>query len=212
VAFAPVGGAAHQHPEGVAVVDLATGTAGKIYRAIDFPGGSGFHKLAASPDGKYLFAVNGGECLVRYRVQGATFALEEVGPRIAQNPHSVSFSPESKYVCLPSGGGNSGNNPGHPKVPSYSTFIYAVTNLKAPVAAIHQGGYPRCVAIDTKAGKIYSQNSAHQLLIFSAKGELQQQLEFAPRDEGTVQILLHPDGSRLMVLTPVSLYCVALKK
>ena len=69
----------------------------------------------------------------------------------------------------------------------------------------------RNVAIDAKAGKIYSQNAGHQLLVFSAKGERERELVLGP-GEGTWQILPHPDRARVLVLTSGRVYSVELRK
>jgi V8-like Glu-specific endopeptidase len=211
VAFVPLGETPSRRAESVAVLDLKAGTTGKTYGQLDLGDRAGFSLPEVSPDGTYLFTVNGAGCLQRYRIKGTALALEETGPGIGVNPQSVGVSVDGTYVCMPSGGGNARNIKGHPSVPVYSTYIYAVKNLQTPVAVLTQGGYPKQVAIDAKAGKIYSQNAGNQLLVFSAKGQRERELALGA-GEDTWQILPHSDRARVLVLTSGRVYSVEVGK
>jgi S1-C subfamily serine protease len=191
--------------------DLTTRGAVRAYNDRSFGKFLQFAFPAVSPDGKYLFVVGGIEELHRFKIDGTALTLEQASPRISSNGQQVAISPDSKYVCLAAGGGN-GKHPDHPDVGPYGTFIYPVTNLRKPAFGIRQGAYPRAVGFDPKAEVVYAQNHEKQLLIFSYTGLLRQQHELGPRNHGTTQFLVHPEGHRVLVLTSERLYAVELPR
>ena len=123
-----------------------------------------FEHAVMSPDGQFLFAQGGIEQLCCYLVRGDDLVLQAKSERIAQNGQCVVVSPDSKFVCLPSGGGNYtfGAGGGSP----YSTFIYSVSDLKTPKLTIKSGAYPRALAFDPVGKWIYAQNHSKQLILF----------------------------------------------
>jgi predicted Zn finger-like uncharacterized protein len=184
------------------VVDLKTGEMAREYTNRDFPGKFvGFARPAVTPDGKHLFAMGGIEQLHRYRIDGPTLTYEESSPRIAQGrTENIQISPDSAYVCLPSGGGNydAGN--------SYSTFIYSVDNITKAALTINQGAYPLCVGFEPRGGAIFSQNHDKQLLVFNKTGIKLKEYNVG---QGEVrQYLVHPQGQRLIILVDKKLYYV----
>ncbi len=120
----------------------------------------------ASPDGKYVCSVGGIEQLIRFRVTGDDLIQEDNSYRISSNGQNICFSPDSKYVCLGTGGGNSKGHPDHPPVGNYSTFIYPLNSIKKPVTGFGAGGYPRVAGIDPKGGYIYAQNAGKPLILY----------------------------------------------
>jgi S1-C subfamily serine protease len=199
--------------DSMTAIDLKTGTA-KEYSPRDFPGGFGvgFAMPVVTPDGKYLFTMGGLEQLHRFKIDGLVLSHEEASQRIAQNGQGIAVSPDSKCVCLPSGGGNYNNLKNHPSVSPYSTYIYPTGNLNRPMFTINQGAYPRAVAFDAKNKKIYSQNHDHQFIIFNDSGRKLQEFKLAPRGDETRQIVSHPDGNRALVLTSNNLFFVEVGK
>ncbi len=191
--------------------ELKAGGAARAYDSRAFGRHLDFSLPAVSPDGKYLFVMGGIEELHRLKIDGTTLTWEQSSPRISSNGQQIAVSPDSKYVCLAAGGGN-GKHPDHPDLGPYGTFIYPVTDLRRPAFAIRQGAYPRAVGFDPKAQVVYSQNHHKQLLIFSYTGLLRQEHELGPRNQGTVQFLVHPEGHRVLVLTGERLYAVQLPR
>ncbi|MBI2901238.1 MAG: trypsin-like peptidase domain-containing protein [Planctomycetes bacterium] len=173
---------------------------------------SEFGLPAVTPDGKYLFCV-GFECLHRFKIgsNGLDLTYEEMGPRIGQNPWRIEISADSKYVCLPSGGGNY-NVSDHPKIGSYGTYIYKVTDLLMPVISISSGAYPRTLAFDKDAGRLYAQSHECQLITFTVKGLKEKEYPLTGRGDTVRQFLLAPGGSKLLVLTDSHLTWVELPK
>jgi len=195
VASAPGLSVAFASGSGLSVLDLKSGQVVKQYMGREFP--AKFIGLAwptVTPDGKYLFTAGGIEQLHRFRIEGQNLVYEQSSPRIAQNGQCIELSPDSKYVCLPSGGGNYGASP------SYSTFIYSVKNIETAALTIPGGAYPRAMGFDPKRGTIYAQNHGSSLIIFTDKGIKQK--EYAIPGAGEVrQILSHPDGGKVLLLT-----------
>jgi hypothetical protein len=149
-----------------------------------------------TPDGKYFFT-EGDECIHRLRLEGKRLIYEEGGPRIGSNPQALIVSPDGRYVCLPSGGGN-GNVPGQGPTP-YTTFVYPVADLQKPVIVIPGGAYPRTLAFDVAARQLYAQNYNTQLIVFSPTGLRGK--EYALRDAGEPRVLLvHPAGKKVLFI------------
>jgi len=194
--------------EELSVLGLKKGEPLRRYGPRDFGGArSGFAHLAASPDGKFLFAQGGIEQLVRYRVDGTGLVPDAAGDRIAQNGRAVEVSPDGYYVALPSGGGN-GARP-------YSTNVYKVNKLATPEIVIESGPYPQALGFDTKAGYLYAQNMEHPLIVFLPSGlKHKEYASLGGRRSGpgnsARQFAVHPDGGKLLLLTDSDLYFVEL--
>jgi S1-C subfamily serine protease len=188
----------------LSVLDLKRGAIATQYRDADFRNLGASYLATVSPDGKYLFAQGGIEQLQRIRIDGTKLVPEQSSGRIATNGQCIVVSPDNKYVCLPSGGGNAGN---------YSTLIYPVTDLAGPRLAVTAGGYPRALGFDPRAGLIYAQNFSHQLIIFDPSGiKIKEYALGQPGQAGQVkQMLVHPDGRKLLVLCERKLFAVQVR-
>jgi hypothetical protein len=200
--------ASYDRDQSLAVIDLATGQVTKRFEARRIseeqgvfvkkhPEGTGlgeFQFLNVSPDGKYLFCESGGS-LHRFRVEGQNLIYEEMSADLAENPQRLEISPDSQYVALVTGEGNGDID--------YTTNIYRLSDLSTPVVRIASGAYPRALAFDRAAAKIYAQKHDAQLLVFTPAGLQEKAFTFVPRGRsgGEVkQLLAHPDGSKVLVL------------
>jgi S1-C subfamily serine protease len=187
----------------LSVLDLKKGEIVKQYKGGDLSRtGVGFQFLTATPDGKYLFGMGGLEQLHRFRIDGQALVYEESSQRIAQNGQAIEVSPDGKYVCLPSGGGNYGVN--------YGTYVYDVKNLGTPAQTVQSGAYPRAVGFDPKHRYVYAQNFQNQLILFTTKGIKLKEYPI-PRAGDVKQFLPHPDGDKLLLLAGHQLNLVGLK-
>lgn len=219
VAFATPAG---QHIPNMYVVDLNLGRVvdtlrdSQVWeegqnRIVRHPDGvvlSSFRNITVSPDGVYLYCV-GFECLHQFKINRTRLTYEQMGPRIGSNPQRIEISPDSRYVCMPSGGGN-GSPKNHPATATpYHTFVYRVGDLQRPVITIDSGNYPRALAFDRVKGMIYGQNHDHSLITFLPSGMRQKEYKLDTRGNETAQIAVHPGGGRLLVLTRSNLYWVA---
>ena len=154
---------------------------------------------AVSPDGKYVFCVSD-QSLHRLKVMGDELIYEEGGARIASNARRVEISPDSKYVALPSGGGNE---------KGYVTHVYRVTKLTKPILKVKSGAYPQALSMDRTAGLIYTQDHQHELKTFNTRGLAQKSYDLF-RNGSAHQFLVHPDGHRMLVLCTESIVAVKL--
>ncbi len=184
--------------DGIRVIDLKAGKVVKEYALSDLDGHAAGSLPAVTPDGKYLFLVGGIEQLMRFAVDGQELKFDEASQRIAQGRlEGVDVSLDSSHVCIPSGGGNYGGK-GLPNVGSYCTYIFPVGDLAKPDAVLRQGPYPEAVGFDPKAGLIYGHNFEKSLIVFSDSGAKQKEYDLGAG--GVKQLLVHPDGRKLLVM------------
>lgn len=169
---------------------------------------SDFRLPTVSPDGKYFFCVGSGS-LHRFAIKGTELVYEEMGPRIGSNPQRIEISADSRYVALPSGGGN-GRPTGHFPCGSYCTYIYKTTDLYKPVAAVSSGAYPLSLGFDKAGSMIYAQNHDHQLITFTPAGVKQKEYVLSTDGDSVRQLLVHPRGRSLLVETERNLFLVQL--
>jgi hypothetical protein len=184
------------------------------YSVRDFQQRVGLAAPVITPDGKYLFARGGIEQLFRFRIDAKTqaLAIDESSQRIAQGRiEEICVSPDSLYVCLPSGGGNPRGLNNHPEVRAYSTYVYPVTRINEPAFVLEQGAYPTAVGFDPKGGLVYGQNRSHQLILFTPTGVKQREYTFG-QARRVRQFLVHPEGRKLLLLTEDKLFLVELPK
>lgn len=148
-----------------------------------------------TPDGKYYFAQGGIEQLISFRIQGTILVRDQSTGRIAQNGQGICISPDSKHVCLPSGGGNYGA--------LYGTYVYAVGDLSRPELTIASGAYPRLVGFDPAGEMIYTQNHSVQLMVFSDTAIKRKEYKLSDSrsyPDDPRQFVAHPKGKKLLVL------------
>ena len=188
----------------VGVVDLKAGKVVREYDSRSFPGEHvGFEKVAASPDGKYLFG-EGAEQLMRYAIDGDTLTFEEKSARIAQNGRAIDVSPDGSLVALPSGGGNY-------EAGAYTTNVYKTADLSAPEVKIAAGAYPQALGFDLKAGSIYAQNHEASLIVFGLGGVKGKSYKLGgPRGGDSTGYFAVPpeDGGKLLALSDSALWFV----
>ena len=161
-------------------------------------GGVGFDHFAVAPDGQTAYGESSG-FLHRFRLRGQRIFYEGTSPHIGENPQSISVSGDSKYVALPSGGGNS-QLEGFPRTP-YATYIFRCEDLTRPVITIESGAYPTALGFDMAAKSIYAQNFQKQLITFSPTGLKGKEYSFEKmRGADTPhQFLVLPSGGKMFV-------------
>jgi S1-C subfamily serine protease len=192
------------------VLDLKKVDVVKAYKARDFSRDVGFDRAVMTPDGKYLFTAGGIEQMARFRIDGADLVFEQSSYRIAQGAvgAGICVSPDGRFVCYPTGGGNYGVGENHPPRQGYSTWIYPVTNLRKPALQLETGPYPRAVGFDPKAGRIFGQNFDTTLMVFNEAGIKRKVYQFGSRGDEVKQFSTHPDGGKLLLLTGSKLFWI----
>lgn len=133
-------------------------------------------------------------------MEGNRLSLLHKSKSIARNAAHIEISPDSKYVALPAGGGNG---------KGYTTYVYAINNLKKHVIEAEGGAYPRALGYDKKAGVLYGQDHTHELLTFNTNGLVQKSYDLG-RNGRTLDLLVHPDGYKVVVLTQPNIIVVNL--
>lgn len=175
----------------------------------------GFVTPEMSPDGKYLFC-NGDGCMNRYRVAGDDLVFEESSPRIALlSDARFSFSDDSKFVVLTTQDGNKRPQKpdDYPQEIEDHIYLYRTTDLKYPALVLDVGRAPSdppVMTVDPSSGEIYSNCYGKQLVVFDAKGGRKNDYQLNPESisDNTRQILVHPSGGRMLVLTRDQLFLV----
>ncbi len=169
------------------------------------------HELAAvSPDGKYVFTRRD-LALYRHRLKDGKLTLEERSPNFV-NIHPVKkilFSPGGAYVCLPSGGGNAlAGFPGHKKA---SVYLFRCNDLRLPVGVIPRGEFFHVYGLDDKAKQAYTYQNPN-LRVYDLQGNKKGEFRLGEAGQSISEIVVHPDGHKLLLLIHQGLYYVELPK
>ncbi|HEX5268868.1 MAG TPA: hypothetical protein VFW33_00210, partial [Gemmataceae bacterium] len=188
----------------LSVIDLKAAKVVKQYTNTDFiKQGVNFDFPVLTQDGKSLFATGGFGPLYRFDVDGAAVKFGDASAAILSGRfEGISLSPDGKFVCAPSGGGN-GATEGESSPPPYTTAIFGGDNLKKPLLRLKAGAYPMAVGFDTKLGLVYAQNRQDQLIVFDGKGIKLKEYNLDKGGGGggsTRQFLVHPRGGKLLVM------------
>ena len=191
---------------------------GRPFRISQEKGFTGGFKFAAiSPDGKHLFCEGWG-CLNRLRITGEELIYEDRTPEICSGNSygkEVFISADSQFVAVPSGGGNYRRDKYGDHIKGkedYVTYLFGATDLKEPVLTLAGGRHPNTMAIDQVSGEIYMHNSLKKLIIFSEKGVRRKDYQLSGEDDRVRQLLVHPSGGRMLILTDSSLLFVNLQQ
>jgi hypothetical protein len=180
-----------------------------------------------TPDGAHVFTHAGNESLFRFSLKDGQLVYRG---REGTNPFrqgigskaGITVSPDSKLVCLPR---------------RYAkTVIYRVDTFPRQDCALEVGAnpstgdyYPEAVGFDLAAGSIYTHTGGHELIVCTPGGaakrvytfrffsrRLPRNAEEAQRGEGELvnapegvrQLLVHPGGNRVVLLTAQAVYAV----
>jgi NPCBM/NEW2 domain len=192
----------------IRVIDLTSFTVVGLFKnEVLNPGAAGLQsrEFRFTPDGKAFVGINNLGRLQRWRLQKVRSKqwlpiLEETGPGIVTGKEGV-LMVGGKYVSLLHPKGNDGAAP-------YSTFVYDVSTLGQSAFTITTGKGATALAFDDRTGRVYSNNAAQSLIRYSDKGAKEQ--DYALDEGSTRQILVHPEGRKLLVLTSKKLYAAEL--
>ena len=185
-------------------LDLNSGRHTKVFTGKDFPENThGFHtfdKATLSPDGQFLICDSRGH-LAKYRVKGDRLIWDQRGPHLGSNSSKIVISDDSRYLAMPCGGGNG---------KGYTTHIYSIDDLTDRVLEVQGGAYPRTLAFDQAAGKVYGQNHENELITFTGRGLVSKSYNLVKRGGETKHLSVHPDGNNVIVMTPPAIIVVQL--
>jgi hypothetical protein len=187
---------------------VAVRGANPTLRVVDLQGGATIgvipFKLATfsmklSADGKHLVLADNGRIL-RYRVDGANLVFEESSPTVVAAPGVLNLSADGKFVCL--AGGVLAPPANHPE---RGLYLYAIDDLKKPVAVLPKIDPGRAVGVDVKGGWIYANETKKPLVIFSTTGVRKGEFPLPEVDAQTItEYIVSPTGRELLIRTPTS--------
>jgi hypothetical protein len=180
------------------VLDLKKGTSTRY--APDR--GANFHALQIpimTPDGKYLFTANNAgntnREVARFLVKDGNLRLEEESPSIgggASGIVNIQVSNDSKYVTYPIANRN----------------VYQVENIQKPEVQVAGREPLNVLAVDPVTERVYGAG----LEVYNKKdGALIKQYQLA-RDLDMQQLLVHPEGGKLLLLSKDKFLLVELPK
>lgn len=173
---------------------------------IILPAGAGKSNPILTPDARFMFTRGGGKL---YRWKMEDFKLDrspEAGPTIAGGDNGqIVVSPDGRYVAWMHPSGNTPDASFAIKpAAGAATFVFDVNDIKKPVAALVHGPRPVSLAFDNR-GQAFVGTSGSRLLLFAAPQpgkELKPTKEIHLDEYGKIrQIVAHPDGDKLIVLT-----------
>jgi serine protease Do len=185
----------------MSAIDLKAAKVVKQYTNTDFiKQGVNFDFPMLTQDGKALFTTGGFGPIYRFELDGAAVKFGDASPGVLSGRfEGLSLSPDGKFVCAPSGGGN-GATEGESDPPPYTTAIFGGGDLKKPLLRLKSGAYPLAVGFDTKSGLVYAQNGDSQLIVYDTEGIKLKEYKLGQDAGSTRQFLVHPDGRKLLVL------------
>ena len=176
-------------PAGLVAVDLASGAVSRPAQPHDIaPTLDGaFTQVTATPDGRRLLAV-AGDRLVRLSVASARVTLEQVGPHLPARALALAVSVDGRAVCAPTGG---------------APAVHQVDHLDLPPITLAGDVFGDAVGLDSKAALYFGQAPNRPLVALDAAGK---PLREYPLSGGrTRQLLVHPEGRKLLALTDTHL-------
>ena len=113
-------------------------------------------------------------------------------------PYTATLSGDGNFVCVPGAGGNADE-----------TAVFPAANLSAPAYTLAHGPKPTSVGFDPAAMAVYAQNAKAGLIVCDAMGAKKMDYILSATPVGDVQqYLVHPEGKKLLVLTPGKLFVV----
>jgi hypothetical protein len=179
------------------VLDLKKMTAAKF--SGPGPKNPGYDDPVLTPDGKYLITGASGQ-IHRYALADGQLRYEEssAGVTSGRMDSGVTVSPDSKRVCYPSyvGGGTG-------KI--YTLAVFKIGELDSVELVLDPGG--TAVAFDPPTSSIYT----NDLRLYDNRGRFVKEYDLGG-GLVTRQILPHPQGGTLLVLTGDALTVVNLPK
>ncbi len=217
LAFGTEGRSVYRH-EDLTVIDLSNRQVVRQFSASDIHAAApqtlvrsrrrralaGFAKATVTPDGRYFFCHSSG-ALHRFRIVGHGLSYEEVGGWVTEYGR-LEVSPDSLYIT-----GRIGRDPSFKPHLRVGYYVYRVTDLSTPMAAIIPGGLrysPQAVGFDQDSRWVFSSAAGKQLVVFTVDGEWRKEYTLTERKDKVQRIRTHPRGRGVLLLTEKSLLWV----
>jgi S1-C subfamily serine protease len=192
---------------GFQVIDLK---AGKVVEECtpDPQHGGRFRSASFSQDGRFLYFPGTDGSIVRWRVSGRKLTFDdETAPLILDDFSGLSISADGEYVAAPCGGiGNRllGSGPvTRSKVGANANYVFGPGKMQTPQWVLGQGEAPQAIGFDLQSGLIYGFNWRGKIVLFDIDGARIKEFTFSNQSDSPSkvrQILVHPDGRKLVIL------------
>jgi hypothetical protein len=127
----------------------------------------------------------------------------------ADNTAGITFSPNSKWLCLVKPWGNVRDR-------RNATAVYRVDSFERHCILEHADGRrppigepPLAVGFDLKGGYVYTQNNDRKLMVCTLHGVTKKEYRFdGGANKPVLQFLVHPDGNQVVLLTRQAVYFI----
>lgn len=154
---------------------------------------SRFQVVALTPDGQYVFCSSVGYL---YRISALNLQIEERSPRIYDLTERLDFSPDSRFVAVPSTGelgpGGFGEQAG--------AYVFDVNDLSKPTVIVPQKTRPSVFTWDVATQKLYTFKSG-KVVVNSSQGQEEATYKILDEVNRPRHLSMHPDGGRFCLLT-----------
>src|SRR5262245_28160546 len=169
----------------------------------------GFESPVVTPDGLRVFTTDGGK-LFRFVFTLAGHLKGEFATHDLGSSGKVEMSPDGKFVCLTTHGGNTRGLKLHPQTKDYALYVYPVKDLTKPAFTIEHNNWVPMVAFDPAAELVYARSGTKELCVFTYTGVKKKEYDLGRRGEHMRQYLVHPEGRKLVMLTDQKISMVEL--
>jgi hypothetical protein len=183
------------------VIDLkhAEVVASQDLKAMQNPQRLGLLDPTLTPDGRHLFT-RSATMLHRWQVSDkGVIHRESSFPLLKEGPGLIQVTGDGRMVGLVAPQGNLRGIPDHPDPGERGTYLFVAGQIrKPPVSLSNTTG---AFASD-RGGRFYSLSDTGLLQVYNARGEkFGERPAFSEPVVPVRQILLHPEGSRMLILT-----------
>ncbi len=161
---------------------------------------------AVSPDGRFLFFMSGA-ALHRFRIEDDNLVYDERGPKLA-SVNRLEISPDARYVALRSSYNE--HHAGHPELGNNGVYVYKTTDLQLPVTSMSTPGTWLALGFDKAAAAIYTAETDGHLSTYNPRGIVEKRYPIDTANTPPRQVLVHPQGRRLLFLTAKPAYWIEL--
>jgi predicted Zn finger-like uncharacterized protein len=175
--------------------DLRSGTVGKALKLADLDArlnGKVTHG-AVSRDGRHLIVLSSGR-IARLRIEGAGVVHEQTSGVLDPAPVTLQMSPDGTLVAAPAAGGRAA--------------VYATARLEAPQISLAAPSLGDAFGLDARGGLYFANDGKRTLIALDRTGKTAREIKLV--GARARQVLVHPDGRKLLALSDARLSWIEL--
>ncbi len=187
----------------ISVIDLSTRKVQKSYSMAEL-GKAQLANPILSSDGKSIFTANP-LGFFRLAVTDAEISLAEARPGMVNNQFNGPCTSLDGSLCAMSLGAGAPRMGSDPQS-TLATQIFESRDFKKPLFQLQSVSNSQCVGFDQHNGLIFSHDQRHQLVVFDKRGNKLKSVELVDPNIQSInhampcQMLVHPDGGKLVVM------------